>query len=124
MFGNQHLFAKAETAGLDLLSEQCQEKLFPVTSGGYNDEKVSCMVYDKTNEQIIIAGNTTSDNYAPAVSPHGFVYALDFDANWKWGNFFYNLSNPITTISGCQIDGDDNLVLLGQGNQNPIILDL
>lgn len=38
---------QAATAGFDTLSDSCKEKLFPVSSGGSKDEKVSCTLYDK-----------------------------------------------------------------------------
>ena len=50
--------------GFDEMSTTCQEKVFPITSGGSQDEWVSCTIYDPVNEYIIVGGNTTSDDYA------------------------------------------------------------
>ncbi len=75
--------ARAETAGSHLMSDTCKYKQFPVSSGGSKDEKVSCTVYDKTNDFIIVAGNSTSEDYAPAANNHAFAYALDLDGNWE-----------------------------------------
>jgi len=109
---------------MDLLSDGCKTKLFPVTSGGSKDEKVSCTVYDKKNEFIILAGNSSSEDYVPAANDHAFAYAVDLDGNWKWGKFFYNVSFAISTISGCNIDDNGNLVMMGLGNSVPIIMEL
>lgn len=92
---------KAATAGIDQLSDGCKTKLFPITSGGSKDEKVSCTIYDEVNQLIILAGNSSSEDYVPAANDHAFAYAVDLDGNWKWGKFFYNVSFAISTISGC-----------------------
>ena len=115
---------QAATAGFDQLSDSCKEKLFPVSSGGSKDEKVSCTLYDRQNGLIIVAGNSSSEDYAPAANDHAFAYALDMDGNWKWGKFFYNVSFAVSTISGCTLNGDNNLVVLGKGNSVPIIMEL
>lgn len=73
---------------------------------------------------ILVAGNTTSEDYAPAANDHAFVYAIDQEGNWKWGKFFYNVSFAISTISGCSIDDNGNGVFLGMGNSVPIIMEL
>jgi len=112
------------TAGWDKMTDTCKERLWPVSSGGSRDEKVSCTFYDEVNQQIIVAGNSTSDDYAPAANEHGFVYALDFDANWKWGKFFYNVSFAVSTISGCHLDGNNNLVALAIGDSKPVIMEV
>jgi len=114
----------AATVGYDKLTSNCKEKLFPVSSGGSKDEKVSCtMNFDKHN-LILVAGNTTSEDYAPAANDHAFVYAIDQEGNWQWGKFFYNVSFAVSTISGCSIDGNGNAVFLGMGNSVPIIMEL
>ena len=112
------------TAGWDRMGDSCKERLWPVSSGGSRDEKVSCTFYDEVNQQIIVAGNSTSDDYAPAANEHGFVYALDFDANWKWGKFFYNVSFAVSTISGCHLDANNNLVALAVGDSKPVIMEV
>ena len=76
------------------------------------------------HELILVAGNTTSDDYAPAANDHAFVYAVDWEGNWRWGKFFYNVSFAISTISGCSIDANGNAVFLGMGNSVPIIMEL
>lgn len=85
---------------------------------------MSCTVYDPVNQFIIVAGNSTSEDYAPAANDHAFAYAVDLEGNWKWGKFFYNVSYAVSTISGCQYDDNNNLVLLGLGDSMPVIMEL
>lgn len=39
-------------------------------------------MYDPRTQYFIIAGNTTSDDFVADRSNHGFVVAIDLDANW------------------------------------------
>ena len=105
-------FASAAiTAGYDKMSQSCKEKIFPLSSGGSKNEFVSCTVYDAKNQQIIVGGNSTSEDYAPAANEHAFVYAVDMEGNWKWGKFYYNVSYAVSTISGCSMDGNGLLMV-------------
>lgn len=113
-----------KTAGFDKLTDACKEKLFPVSSGGSKDEKVSCTMNFPQHNLILMAGNTTSEDYAPAASDHAYLYAVDYDGNWKWGKFFYNVSFAVSSISGCHQDGNGNAVFLGMGNSVPIIMEV
>lgn len=106
------------------MSSECQERLFPISSGGSKDEMVSCTLYDEQNGLIIVAGNSSSEDYAPAANDHAFAYAVDLDGNWQWGKFFYNVSFAVSTISGCQLDAKNNLVMFGQGDSKPVIMEL
>ena len=72
------------------MSATCQENVFPIVAGGSKDEKTTCTVYDQVNQLIIVTGNTTSDDFAPAANDHAYAYAIDFQGNWVWGKFFYN----------------------------------
>lgn len=112
------------TAGWDQMSSVCKEKLFPVSSGGSKDEKVSCTMNFPEHELVLVAGNTTSEDYAPAASDHAFLYAVDYEGNWQWGKFFYNVSFAVATISGCTVDENGNAVFLGMGNSVPIIMEV
>jgi len=114
----------AKTAGYDKMSKNCQEKLFPVSSGGSKDEKVSCTMNFPKRELILMAGNTTSEDYAPAASDHAYLYAIDYEGNWQWGKFFYNVSFAVATISGCDVDANDNAIMIGMGNSVPIIMEV
>ena len=106
------------------MSQKCKEKLFPISSGGSKDEKVSCTMNFEQHGLILVAGNTTSDDYAPAANDHAFVYAVDLDGNWQWGKFFYNVSFAVSTISGCSQDANGNAVFLGMGNSVSIIIEV
>ena len=106
------------------MSSTCQEAVFPITVGGNKDERTTCVLHDEVNNLIIVAGNTTSDDFAPAANDHGFVYAVDFSGNWVWGKFYYNQSYAVQTISGCQLDAKNRLIIYGMCNSMPIILDL
>jgi hypothetical protein len=114
----------SKAVGYDKLSDTCKAKLFPISSGGSNDERVSCTLNFHDRGLILVAGNTTSDDYAPAANDHAFVYAVDWEGNWQWGKFFYNVSFAVSTISGCSIDGNGNAVMLGMGNSVPIIMEV
>ena len=116
--------AKVATAGWDKLSSSCKEKLFPVTSGGSKDEKVSCTFHDKVNDLIIVAGNSTSEDYAPAANEHAFIYAVDLQGNWKWGKFYYNVSYAVSTISGCSMDDEGHLMAMAVGDSKPIVMEI
>ena len=92
----------------------CNYNLFPVYLGGSSNEKIGCFLYDPKNELFIIGGNTTSEDFAPAQNNHGFLVALDLEANWKWGKFFYNVSYAVSDITGCKMSSDgSSLILLG-----------
>jgi hypothetical protein len=106
------------------LSEQCAYDTLPVFLGGRNgDEKISCFLYDARNDVIIVGGNTTSDDFAPAPYEHGFLMAMDTSANIKWGKFFYNVSYALSDIAGCQMSSEGNtLSVIGQGNSQPVLM--
>jgi hypothetical protein len=113
-----------ETNGWDGLSQDCKEKIFPLSSGGGKDEFVSCTVFDEKNQQIIVAGNSTSEDYAPAANEHAFVYAVDMQGNWKWGKFYYNVSYAVSTISGCSMDDNGYLMAMAIGDSKPIVMEI
>lgn len=47
-------------------SDTCMYKVFPIFAGGSSDEYIRCMVYDDTNDLLITAGKTSSNDFAPA----------------------------------------------------------
>lgn len=72
---------------------------------------------------ILIGGNTTSDDFAPASNEHGFLMAIDTDGNYKWGKFFYNVSYALSDLQGCQMSsGGSSLTIVGLGNSQPVIM--
>ena len=103
----------------------CKDDAFPIYAGGRSNETVNCFIYDEATELLIVGGNTTSDDFAPAAYNHGFMYAVDLDGNWAWGKFFYNVSYAVNTISGCQLSSDgSSLTVFGEGNTAPVIMDM
>jgi hypothetical protein len=72
-----------------------------------------------------VGGKTQSSNFAPAENDHGFVYSLDTNGNWLWGQFFYNVSYAVSTVDGLRLSSQGtNLMALGQANSKPIIMTL
>ena len=70
------------TKALVPMTDQCTYKLLPIYAGGSSDERVNCIKYDPLSGLILVGGNTTSDNFAPAANDHGFIFAIDIDGNW------------------------------------------
>ena len=84
-----------------------------------------CFVFDPIENLILVGGVTTSEDFAPAPNDHGYLYALDLDANWKWGYFFYNVSYAVSQIDGCQLSSDgSSLAMMGIGNSQPLLMDI
>lgn len=80
-------------------------------AGGTADENVNCMLYDPVTHHIIVAGNTVSNDFGPATTKHGFVYAMNLEGNWVWGNYYYN-STAIKDFTGCSMSSDGTKVVL------------
>jgi hypothetical protein len=105
------------------LNDVCQYKRFPIIAGGSSDERIQCLMYDSTKDYMIMGGKTNSNNFAPAQNDHGYIYALDTDGNWMWGNFFYNVSYAVSTITGCKMSSQDTYVtVFGIANSLPVIM--
>lgn len=83
------------------MTSACNYHLMPTFAGGSKKENVNCLNYDAPSGVIIVGGNTTSDNFAPAANDHGFLFAIDLNGNWLWGKFYYNLSYSLSDVSGC-----------------------
>ena len=92
----------------------CEKAKFPILSGGSRNEQVTCFVKDEVNQLLIVGGYTDSDDYGPGMQEHGFLYAVDMSGDWQWGNFFYNVSFPLSKITGCH--AAEKLAVLGIGN--------
>ena len=109
-----------------LVASQCESAYWPIYAGGSaGDEDVRCFVYDPKEQLIIVGGVTKSNDFSPQSIDHGYLFALDLSANWKWGNFFYNISYPISQIDGCQLSSDgDSLAIAGLANNQPILMDV
>jgi hypothetical protein len=69
-----------------------------------------------------VAGYTESPAFAPTQSAHGFAYAVDFDGNWKWGYFYYNVGSAVESIAGCMFDSNNHILFHGLSGGLPYIL--
>ena len=106
-----------------LQSDICNYKQFPVFAGGAKDEFIQCLMHDPTNNFFIAGGKTKSSDFAPAENDHGFVYALNEYGDWMWGNFFYNVSNAVSDVTGCTMSSKNSyLAILGKSNTKPIVM--
>lgn len=103
----------------------CNYKMFPVFAGGSKEEYVYTLEIDTISNQIFVGGKTQSSNFAPAENEHGFVYSLDQNGNWMWGQFFYNVSYAVSEVDGITLSSKKNyLSILGKANSKPIIMNL
>jgi hypothetical protein len=92
-------------------------------AGGINDDYLQCMVFDDSTQTLIAAGKTNSNNFAPAQNDHGYIFALDTSGNWMWGNFFYNVSYAVSTVTGCKLSSNGTyLSIFGIANSLPIVM--
>jgi hypothetical protein len=84
-----------------------------VTVGGNKDDIVSCIVYDRTNNLVLVGGATESDDFGPASAKRGFMFALDNSGEMEWSFTYKNKSSSLTEVTGCQVsaDGKDFVVL-------------
>ena len=92
--------------------QTCSNNHWPVFAGGFDgNEDVRCFVYDPTANLIIVGGVTNSTAWASVGSSgsteNAYMYAIDLDGNWQWGNYYTNDSNfqliPLTSISSCRL---------------------
>jgi hypothetical protein len=103
----------------------CAQNIWPIFAGGSSNDLVNCFAIDPVKRLVVIGGNTTSSDFAPAANEHGYLYALDFDGNFMWGRFFYNVSYAVSDISGCAMASDGStLSVLGKGKSQPIIMEM
>jgi hypothetical protein len=50
---------------------------------------------------------------------------MDLNANWIWGNFFYNVSYAVSEVDGIQMTSLNSYVtVFGQANSKPIVMTL
>ena len=118
-------FTAAAFAQDKTLSPVCEYKTYPIFAGGTSNEYVNCFIYDEEQDFILVGGNTTSEDFAPAANDHAYLYAVDLAGNWQWGKFFYNVSYAVSDISGCQWSSDKKSIsIFGMGNGQPLLMDL
>jgi hypothetical protein len=101
----------------------CKQYIWPIIAGGSNHEYVNCFAYHEKQQIIIIGGNTTSSDFGPTPSPHGFLYALSLSGDFKWGRFFYNSNTPVTDITGCHVF-NDTISVVGMSGGEAIVFDI
>jgi hypothetical protein len=75
--------------------------MWPIFVGGSSNEHINCIAHHPETNFIIVGGNTTSSDFGPTSDSHGFLYALDVNGNFIWGNVYYNTSYAVNDISGC-----------------------
>ena len=69
----------------------CEDSYWPIYAGGTTgSEDVRCFVYDPTTKLVIVGGITNSEDWTVINQNQGFLFALDLEANWMWGNLYYN----------------------------------
>lgn len=69
-----------------------------------------------------MGGSTLSPDYGPSASSIGFLYAVDLEGNWKWGNFYFDAS-AVSDITGCTLSTDKSqLVAFGLSLGKPVIM--
>ena len=101
---------------------QCLENTFPISSGGGADEDGKCIVYHPPSKLVIVGGVTRSNDYGPSNSPHGFLYAVDLEGNWVWGNYYYNRTN-VVEFTGCKLASDDvSVVVFGRSYNQTVMM--
>ena len=106
-------------------TETCQDNMWPILAGGSSNEKVNCIAYYPETDFIIIGGNTTSPDFGPTSDSHGFLYALDNEGNFKWGNVYYNTSHRIEDITGCQLSTNgSSLSVMAKAKSMPVAMEI
>ena len=76
-------------------------------------------------ELIIVGGTTNSEDFGPSSEKHGYMFALDFASNWKWGNYFNHDSYYLSQIDGCQMASiGQKIAVSGMIEQQLVILDI
>ena len=100
----------------------CMKDTFPVSSGGRGKEDGKCLVYDPNTKLMIMGGVTRSNDYGPSLAAHGFLYAVDLEGNWAWGNVFYNKTN-VVEFTGCNMASDGSSVIaLGRSYNQTVMM--
>ena len=107
-----------------LAQANCEESKWPVYAGGETgSEFTRCFTHDEQNGLLIVGGVTQSEDFGPASNDHGFLYALDYEGNWKWSSFIYNSSWALASVDGCMMSSDGSrLVLQGMSNSLPVVV--
>ena len=93
-----------------------------MTVGGSRDDVARCLVHDPANDLIIVGGMTKSNDFGPSNTDYGFLYAINFQGDWVWGNYFRNTTGEIRDISGCQLASDGSqMIILGTSREQVVM---
>lgn len=94
-----------------------------MTAGGSRDDVAHCLVYDPASELIIVGGITQSSDFGPSNTENGFLYAINLDGDWVWGNYYRNATGrSISTITGCQLSSDGTQVVILGATQEQVVM--
>ena len=105
-----------------LAQSSCIKQNLPVIVGGSKDEMPRCVVFDPANNLVIVGGITRSSDFGPANSPYGFLYAINLEGEWTWGNYFQNFTSNLSEITGCQLSSDGkSVVILGKSKEQVVM---
>ena len=71
-------------------------------------------MYDPTTELIIVGGTTRSSDFGPANSAYGFLFAVDLQGDWVWGNYFQNFTSGVREVTACDLSTNGaEIVVMG-----------
>ena len=68
---------------------------------------MTASVYDENNEIVVVGGFTDSKDFGPIQGYNfefAYLFAVDIDANFLWGNAYFNYSYPIAHILDIEMD--------------------
>ncbi len=102
----------------------CQYRQFPVFAGGSKDEEALCSTVDKQTGYIYVGGHTLSPDFGPNLTQHGYLFALNQESFWMWGNYYSTFDHyNITTITGVSVSShNSHLAAMVISNLYPSIL--
>ena len=101
---------------------RCIEQNLPITVGGSRDDFATCLVYDPGSQLLISGGKTLSSDFGPANTAHGFLFAVNLEGDWVWGNYFMNLTSAVRSISGCQLSSDGQSLVVLATTQDQVVM--
>ena len=104
------------------LSSTCREQNLPITVGGSRDDQANCIVYDPATKLIITGGTTRSSDFGPANTDYGFLYAVNLNGDWAWGNYFLNQTESFQQVTACKMSSNGQQVVILGTTQSQIAM--
>ncbi len=102
--------------------------MWPNYVGAEGNEDVRCFVYDPKSKLFIVGGKTSGKtSFVPTddSEDYGYLFALDKNGDWQWGNYFLNDTKAISSIDGCQFSSSgDALAITGLADGKPFVMDV